>query len=452
MLGGMTRVPSTPVGATDPGAPSSKRATLWRIARDRKDSPSRRFFALAEIVCLPVSVLTLVAMVVVAILRRAFGVQLPSAVEGFAVPVLCSGAVGYLTNFIAIKMLFEPYEATDKHYLRYCTFGLWKQGLVPSNKEGIARNVARQVEQELLKPETLSRELTEMVGGMVNDPATLAKLKAEVTGLVARHQQDILGFLIPRIRSSLDEAVGQLITADMLRQLWDSVAVKWLDDERNRDVAARRIVRVLQARAPQLVDVAREMLRDMIRRSRIGRLFPIVDLADTVVSVVDWPALEDAIRHKLGARGTHALVKQEIVGLAGQVRQWLDSPESQNEVRSFANGIRSQVEVFLEGYLRDSLPELVRQFLNSEDVWDWFQGTALPILQTRLELWLKSDGQALITGKLDIENRVVLAIREKDVRDVQRMIDAVAAEHLGAIQVLGYVLGLLAGVLLALQR
>ena len=69
----------------------------------------------------------------------------------------------------------------------------------------------------------------------------------------------------------------------------------------------------------------------------------------------------------------------------------------------------------------------------------------LPQVQQHLNYWLRNNGKRLVIEKLDLSRRIENSIREQDVREFHAMINAVAAEHLGAIQVLGYVLGFVIG-------
>ena len=47
--------------------------------------------------------------------------------------------------------------------------------------------------------------------------------------------------------------------------------------------------------------------------------------------------------------------------------------------------------------------------------------------------------------KLDISRRIAEAVDKQDVKEFHSMINSIAAQHLGAIQVLGYFLGALVG-------
>lgn len=62
-----------------------------------------------------------------------------------------SGMIGYLTNWIAITMLFRPLKKRP----------LLGQGLIPAQKERIAYRLARAVSEDLINPELIKRKIDE---------------------------------------------------------------------------------------------------------------------------------------------------------------------------------------------------------------------------------------------------------------------------------------------------
>ena len=59
------------------------------------------------------------------------------------VMILISGAIGWITNWIAIKMLFRPHKEIN--------FGLFKiQGLIPKRKAEIGSGIANIIQNELI--------------------------------------------------------------------------------------------------------------------------------------------------------------------------------------------------------------------------------------------------------------------------------------------------------------
>lgn len=73
----------------------------------------------------------------------------------FLIPIIAGATIGYGTNWLAIKMLFRPYE--EKRFL-----GIkvpWTPGLIPKEKPRIAKNVGLTVQDYLLSPEAILRSI-----------------------------------------------------------------------------------------------------------------------------------------------------------------------------------------------------------------------------------------------------------------------------------------------------
>ena len=80
----------------------------WKIVRSADKPIEHRIFAACELLCKPISFLSLLMIPGWAILQR-FGVDIPAWITSCLHPILVSAAIGYLTNWIAIEMLFKPY-------------------------------------------------------------------------------------------------------------------------------------------------------------------------------------------------------------------------------------------------------------------------------------------------------------------------------------------------------
>ena len=64
----------------------------------------------------------------------------------FIIPVLVGGIIGYITNWIAIKMLFRPHK--EKRLFGYSL--PFTPGLIPKEKDRIAKKVGEVVGEHLL--------------------------------------------------------------------------------------------------------------------------------------------------------------------------------------------------------------------------------------------------------------------------------------------------------------
>jgi len=80
----------------------------------------RRVFVAFELVLMPLSLVTVAVLIAVSTLLLV-GVEMPSFMSMGVLMIFAVGAVGYLTNFVAVTMLFKPYTGDEQHWVRNIT-------------------------------------------------------------------------------------------------------------------------------------------------------------------------------------------------------------------------------------------------------------------------------------------------------------------------------------------
>jgi len=108
-------------------------------------------FEIFDRICKPVSALTFVVLLAHAVCK-VFGFAPCAAypwIEHGLLPILGAASVGYITNWLAITMLFRPYE--PKEWLFF-----WPQGLLPRNRAEIAKQVGAECANGILAPKKIA--------------------------------------------------------------------------------------------------------------------------------------------------------------------------------------------------------------------------------------------------------------------------------------------------------
>ena len=428
--------------------------TKLRMALDRSLPAETRAFALCECVFQPLSFATLLAAVAFAIANR-FGVSM-APVLAKVFPILLSAAVGYLTNWIAIEMLFKPYRRTWRHPFAWLTGGYWRQGLVPKNKDAIAVVMGEQVATKLLQPEKLADDLCSMVGGILEDKAIVASVQDALQRQISAHDKEIVDCLAPKIEAALVSEIDHLVTAENIEAFWNEQIEPKLQSEETREEIAAILIGALDKRAPRLAAKVKPMVVAAIRNwiaekgGMLGSLLsPLAErLAD---AIVDKRTLERGLRDWLNDPETLPALRDELLQFVKAIRAYLKSDEAQEKVGGFVADIRARFKEYLRNYLETHFATAVGGILRSEQLWQW-AASLLPKFRPELERLIREKGLPLIVERLDIQGRIKKAVDGMDVEEFHGMVNEVSAQHLGAIQVLGYILGALAGTLLLLAR
>ena len=63
--------------------------------------------------------------------------------------------IGYVTNYIAIKLLFKPYKP-----IKLSNITIFPQGVIPREKEALAKKVGNLVKEYILSEEEIKKIVT----------------------------------------------------------------------------------------------------------------------------------------------------------------------------------------------------------------------------------------------------------------------------------------------------
>lgn len=164
--------------------------------------------------------------------------------EGLLRIISISGLIGFLTNWLAITMLFRP---THKR-------PILGQGLVPAQKDRIAYRLARAVSEDLINPEIIKRKIHESqaitkyrekatiyVKNIIDDPEFREQLKALVVSYVDEMIAD------PEIRSSIAAKLIKQIDEAIDENSFEKVALKaysFLKGQEMQDLVESALVKL----------------------------------------------------------------------------------------------------------------------------------------------------------------------------------------------------------------
>lgn len=411
-------------------------------------------FKLAEAIVRPVSWLTLAALPALTLIRHFYD-YLPPIWLNHTLQVLTAAAVGYLTNFVAIEMLFRPYSPSERHWLRLF---FWRQGLIPANKKKIGQVLGEEIPRNLLKPEELAQELGTAATELLQDEETQERFREMARRFLQHRSQVIANAVTPWAETALRTAIKEKLTPDNLRDFCDKTLTAYFSTESNRQQLAGVMTTELRKYAPEITVFLHENLKEGVRdylRSKL-RLLPGVgipaDLAAGLVDFLDWAHIEQQIAERLGRPELQERLRNELMLLSARLKQHLETPEGERQLAEFLHSSSHALDLSLRNYLRDHLPELTNRLLSSDELWDFVRNNVLPNLQGALLHYLRRGGNELIVAKLNLSERIERSVEAQDVREFHAMLNKVAEEHLVAIQVLGYLLGAAAGFLLILTN
>ena len=271
----------------------------------------------------------------------------------WVLPLVWGGLIGYLTNALAIRMLFRP---LTRKYL----FGIpvpLTPGIIPRRRGELARSIGRMVARDLLSTETLRERLDSEAFGRAlqeqfrNVRETIARKPladlAAAVGADARHAAQ------PGPAGHTGAPID-----------WPELVRRILEQMLRRLVGSRAFIYGVRSLVERLVDdLGARRLRDLVTADQLARLLaggvlpaltgsPVrVQVADAVRHWLQRRRQENTPLHRLLTPDTVellvALLQRNLPALLEALFAWLRGPE-----------MRRQLEVRGRALVRDILDKL----------------------------------------------------------------------------------------------
>lgn len=121
-----------------------------------------------NMLCFCVSVFILAFVALCGILRKWCGTDLPVCITRWGLPVLTSASVGYLTNWLAIQLLFRPYRPVT---------WLWNmQGMIPKEQQPLAETLAEEIPKNLIPADRITFQIRRSIREYMKDERLQTKM------------------------------------------------------------------------------------------------------------------------------------------------------------------------------------------------------------------------------------------------------------------------------------
>ena len=417
-----------------------------------------RVFAYGEMVCFPVS-LGVIAVVLVHALwtlavpllaRVGVGVAAPAPLPSWFTSVFVAAAIGYLTNYVAIQMLYYPVSPADlagdgdpterealskSRILSIVTLGFWKKGLIPQNKGRIARQMGRIAEERFVTAENLSYLVSKLGALCVSKNAEGKVRGVEFIRRLAIAHKDEVAEMIRRIGREVVSGGNYQTIRRLLAKVGRSETVA--------GALSAAIFDYMEKNPDAVVSFVREM---------------VSGFTDAQTSKADRSG---SLWEQIKAGATGFIV--ETVASIGypQIRSFLEDYVRDSQHREqFRERLSSLLPIFCDKIAENIIadPQSLAQLVSGDFVaqlihidisdgafWDMIGAKVLPRVQGAVAAALEAipAGQfaGLFTGGHHIAGVVERTVVGMKLLDFYEMLDDMMAEHLGAIQVFGFVLG-----------
>ena len=425
-----------------------------------KSNGVTKMFAYGETVCFPISVSVIAVVAMHALLslltplldRLGVGAVILPLPSWFTA-IFVAAAIGYLTNYIAIQMLYYPVSAEDlgegraparpnerealfkSRVLSIVTLGFWKKGLIPQNKDKIARQMGRIAEEKFVTAENVAY-LVPKLGNLFLSRNAAGKIRGVefLRQLAVAHKDEVAGII---------QWIGRdVVTGDNYQTVRNLLA-KVGRSEALANALAAALFDYMEKNPESVVSFVREM---------------VSGFTDAQTSKADRSG---SLWEQIKAGATGFIV--EAVASIGypQIRSFLeDYVRDPQHLAQFRDRLASLLPIFCDKIAEkivsdpqslsqlvsgDFVSQLIHIDISDDRFWNMIGEKVVPGLQGAIGsafAAIPEDQFArFFTGGHHIAGMVERTVMGMKLLDFYAMLDDIMAEHLGAIQVFGFILG-----------
>lgn len=132
--------------------------------------------------------------------------------------VAVSASAGYLIVELVLAMMFRPFRRSWLHPLSLLTFGFWQEGMISRHRKDVQAALERSLAQFAVSWDTVARQMTDLIPGLVEETNFEAKLVEGNENLLKTFKKDISGSVSKRVLATAGD-VASFVREEMSRVL-----------------------------------------------------------------------------------------------------------------------------------------------------------------------------------------------------------------------------------------
>lgn len=373
----------------------------------------------------------------------------PDVISVYFLPVLTAAAVGYLTNYAAIWLLFKPYHPVP--WLKNL------QGVIPGKQAALAETLGREIPENLLPPDALIQQVSGMLADYLQNPELISDIHRKVTFYVAREKNGISAKIIPYIENAAASVLENHFTLQNVKTLYDLQLEPMMMRQISGEELACLIAGELKAKVPEITVALRKLVRSGAQEY-IKTEYPTLtgwlradEFAARMVTRLNWQLIQNKISGVIGESSTRFAIRSELARFAIKLRAHIHSGSFDANAETCLQKGKAKIRETLHTYLEENLPDVIEKWMQKDDIWSTLENELLPAIKNFVIHRLKRDKEKII-AKLDLAGRIEESIMKQTPETIHAMVNRVSGEHLVLLQLLGYLLGGVAGGMLVFAQ
>ena len=370
--------------------------------------------------------------------------------------VLMAGAVGYYTNFLAIKMLFQPKQGKV----------LGWEGLVPKNKHRIAQSLGGSIQRRLLAPEiilayvyekNLIEKGTEKVGKWLDELLQDEGFRSTVTTKIISVLKEKGPEIINSIFNFTEETVKEIArNPEEIHKYWEQVRekiIEYIQKKENREEVASLMKKVLVDELPRLSELLNTAIEEYLSKKKtIGS----IGIGIKKIISLNTETIQYILQQFIDDPDTSEQFMKAMDSLVDEIQKKLSSPQTQDEI---VKNVKDWIDFSGDYARKNILPvsiERLKKYLDDEKNWDkigkysfkvleWIKAKLVDFIQSPEGSEYVKKNIAKAIHQINVTQLVEEQVMKLDTDELEKMILDNTGGNLVMIQFLGGILGIIAG-------
>ena len=371
--------------------------------------------------------------------------------------IALAGSVGMFTNTIAIKMLFHPLEPTP----------LGRQGVIPRNKDRIAEGMGRAIENNVLNPDQILeyieqhhlidqgfQKLDQYAEQYLSNPDNREAIVRKLVTTIDRILPDTLHRLLNWAVNKGGEFIQQPEIAERLHRLILQSLENYLNNPQNRQKIYTIVYRFFQQNLPTFADFLYQFFENY-KDSLPGFRGYILRIASAAMEV-NPDKIREVLEETLENPENRDQMLQFIDEGIERFFKYLEEPEVRERLLHYIHAFVHWMETQGLERVTPHLNQFIIQYLNRPESWQEIsQGLDrfFQYVRERARAYLQEPQQQEYIKQIIRQIVVDLNIRQIIQRNLQNLpmarfeqvVMQTSGEHLAWLEILGGILGAIAG-------
>jgi hypothetical protein len=272
--------------------------------------------------------------------------------------------------------------------------------------------------------------------------------------LVAK-QEGIIDFAVPMVMDAIRGFCDSAVTPERVGSVVGGAIEEYLAVPEHRTAISQMIIGEMKANLPDLTAYLKANIKsgveEYLRNSNPMLAAMVLPMAGPVIDNLDWNRIQGQIAEAILSPSCQAKLADKLQAAGKRLAAAVATPETAEALRRQILEAVQKPDGVLAETLREKLPQVLKGIVESDAIWEAIEKNAVPYLREQIEPML-ADRAEEIAATLDLSGRIESAVNGLKVPDMHQTVLEVAGNELLWLQVLGFVRGGVAGLLMAVVR